>query len=477
MATIGYVEIAERYASVTTGPRLTYSFETQEGQPVDGSNPMLRDLSPFTMFLLPPGGGTGADLVAPYVEAVGEEAFAYVEPFTLNVEAYTGASSVNTASQQAANNIRATFGMSMVDPNNSQSYDNTISNLESTVSVAQVTRYQGGSGEVIPTMCDGFTAADIALQVAQILNVPPLTLLINPSEMAITYQSIQNYTDRGRNGFIFQRWGEGQPTISFSGSTGAYMAGEGTSGAGFGGLEGLTRHNVGGALLNATSGLNEAQASDGYTNVATGVQFATMRDSAAFQNFISLYHFYRNNGLIYDTIGKSEAHLFVGSVAISYDQWIYVGHIESFEFSFTEESQHRMEWSMEFVCDEMYDTATSPSVVLPMYTPEPNPAYPGRASDRGGGSLSSHDAVVSSNGTAWLGVTGGPDSFQDNSSFDTSAYGNDLVAAWEDHGDDPDVPGSQWPTTQWENSAYTNQEDRDREEEMQQWIENLTKDD
>jgi hypothetical protein len=300
----------------------------------------------------------------------------------------------------------------------------------------------------------------------------PLTLLINPNDMSITYQSLQNYTDRGRNGFIFQRWGEAQPTISFSGSTGAFLAAESTSSVATGGS--VTIKNVGDALLAATSGHAEAEASDGYTNVATGVQFATMRDSAAFQNFISLYHFYRNNGLIYDTITKSEAHLFVGAVAIHYDQWVYVGHIESFEFSFTDENQPRMEWSMEFTVDEMYDTATSPAVVLPMEAPQPNPAYPGRIAGRGGNSLSAADAVLSSNGTAWLGITGGPGSFQDNSTFDTGPYpfGDDLEATWDGPDDDSDRTESEWPTTYGDENAYVNQEDRNTDE-MQQWLDGL----
>ena len=68
----------------------------------------------------------------------------------------------------------------------------------------------------------------------------------------------------------------------------------------------------------------------------------------------------------------------VGSVAIDYDQWTYVGHIESFEFSYQEGMPHRLEWSMEFVCDKMYDNAQTPVIVQPMRAPQPNPSYPSR---------------------------------------------------------------------------------------------------
>jgi len=46
--------IAARYDGLPTGPGLFYSFETQRGYPVDGTNPLLRVLSPFTLRLIPP---------------------------------------------------------------------------------------------------------------------------------------------------------------------------------------------------------------------------------------------------------------------------------------------------------------------------------------------------------------------------------------------------------------------------------------
>ena len=88
---------------------------------------------------------------------------------------------------------------------------------------------------------------------------------------------------------------------------------------------------------------------------------------------MSLFHIYRNNGYIYDTIGKSEAHLFIGSVAIDYDQMTYIGNIDSFEYTYSEEMQHRIEWSMEFTVGRIYDHAEEPVVVAPQSTPNPGP--------------------------------------------------------------------------------------------------------
>jgi len=48
------VEAANRYDGVGVGPRLEYSFESQPGIPIDGTNALLRQLSPFTIRILPP---------------------------------------------------------------------------------------------------------------------------------------------------------------------------------------------------------------------------------------------------------------------------------------------------------------------------------------------------------------------------------------------------------------------------------------
>ena len=63
----------------------------------------------------------------------------------------------------------------------------------------------------------------------------------------------------------------------------------------------------------------------------------------------------------------------IGSVAIDYDQMTYIGHIDSFEYSYNEAMPHRIEWSMEFVVDRTYDHAEEPVVVTPQSTPNPGP--------------------------------------------------------------------------------------------------------
>jgi hypothetical protein len=54
MAKLGEVLAANRYEALVVGPRLAVTYETQAGQPVDGSSKLARELSPFQIRLLPP---------------------------------------------------------------------------------------------------------------------------------------------------------------------------------------------------------------------------------------------------------------------------------------------------------------------------------------------------------------------------------------------------------------------------------------
>lgn len=322
--------IAARYDGMPVGPGLAYSFETQESYPVDAGNPLLRDLSPFTLRVIVPS-LLGADL-------------------GVDVNMIGRANAAVQSQEAASNAVRTAFGISTVSGSGQAAV--RLASLQQIVSAGQVV-----SGATTDTersvFVDATTAADIAYQVERMLQTPPLTLLVNPREMSINYGVIQNYNDRTRLGKVFQRWGESQPTISFSGSTGGFVAAMNPS--------------------KFSGNTNE-------TTVPSGLQFAAKRESAAFQNFVALYQFYRNNGYIYDTIGRTQAHLMIGAIAIDYDQWTYVGHIESFEVSYTEASQHRVEWSMEFVVEAMYDNADAVVSVQPMIAPTPSPSYPSRSS-------------------------------------------------------------------------------------------------
>jgi hypothetical protein len=320
--------IASRYDGLPAGPSLEYSFETQESIPVDNSNPLLRDYSPFTLRMVLP------------------EVLGNVSGVDVNL---LGRANQDTGSFESySNQVRNAFGTASINPGNNYASEAQyrLGRLEQTISAGQVLSTAASSQERA-VLTDRFTAADIVFQLERMLQVPPLTLFVNPSEISVTYSPVQQYQNRTRYALIFERWGEGQPTLSISGSSGGFTAGATT-------------------------------VSLGETNSVSGTQWASRRDSAAFQNFNALYHFYRNNGYIYDLIGKSEAQLMTGSIAIDWDQVTYVGNINSFEYSYQAETPNRLEWSMEFTVSRYFDTAESPVVVQPMEAPQPNPAYPGR---------------------------------------------------------------------------------------------------
>lgn len=190
-----------------------------------------------------------------------------------------------------------------------------------------------------PAIADVYTAVDIARQLSAIVNTPPLVMLINPTSFAIAYNKIQQYQERSRMGFIYQVWGEEQPKISMTARCGAFISGQ------------------------------------------SGLQFASRRDSKAWQNLMNVFHLFRNSGYIHDTIGKSFAHLMVGSLSIRYDGWVYYGHMESFSFAHDEEHIHGgVDFTIEFVVSAMVDTSQQIFSVSPLKSPVPSlsdPRYQG----------------------------------------------------------------------------------------------------
>jgi hypothetical protein len=335
MAKLGEVLAANRYEALVVGPRLAVTYETQAGQPVDGSSKLARELSPFQIRLLPPDA---------LLAAADAPSGSIVDGTNTDV-GLISASLVGSDKSADANELANTLSRATAIQVSATGQFENVAALKSLLANGKFLQDQGDN--TFPTIADATTAADIALQVQAILEAPPLILLVNPSEFSINYTKIQNYGTRTRYGFIFESWGEEQPTMSINGSTGAFIAG---------------------AADSANVSAESAQFS-GETASVSGVQFASKRDSAAWQNLMALYTFYRNNGYIYDTVGESEAHLFIGAVAIDYDQWTYVGHFESFSYSYDEGTPNRIEWSAEFVVSRMYDWASSPSVVLPQTAP------------------------------------------------------------------------------------------------------------
>jgi hypothetical protein len=302
MARIGSAPVASRYDGLQVGAHFAYSFEAQDGVPVDGGRQDLRDRSPMTFRIVPPdvllsfGQGSSTDLLQ--------------------------AASLGYNQSQ----VRSALAKVTVTGVGS----NPSGQVQAFVSAGKVSR--GGVNEFSPSLADALTAADIGLQVQKALDAPPLTLFVNPSEMSIQFTKVQSYQSVTRYGYVFESWGEDQPSMSCSGSTGGFYAGA----------------------------VGELDVRAFRSKFVSGLLGVSKVDSAAWQNFTSLVHFYKNNGYIYDTINKTESSLMVGHVAISYDQWVYLGHFESFSYSYNEAMPHRVEYSFEFKVSRMYDT-TAPT--------------------------------------------------------------------------------------------------------------------
>jgi len=347
------VPAAQLYAKLAAGPGWQREYEIQQGIPIDGSNASLRDPtygSPFTFRIMPPEVLVNALTSQPDPEA----------PQIGIMGAALNESSDFTAKRTRIAALRATSFVADTEAG--------IKRLEALIALNGVLFDPSNSrtsAANVPAISDVTQAANVLLQLNRALQTPPLTLLINPSQLNISYGTIQNYSERNRYGYIFQRWGEQQIRMNVQGKTGAFIAG----------VKALTPQtneiqNFGG--IGARSG-----GAIPSTPFATGVQFATKRDSASWQNLMSLFTFYRNNGYIYDNLEQTEAHLFIGSIAIDYDQNTWIGHFENFEWQYTEQNQlGGVEFSFEFVVDIFYDNAQREFQVLPIAAPTPSPSDP-----------------------------------------------------------------------------------------------------
>ncbi len=325
---------------------ITVQLEPNEAIQVETSDAMLRNLSPFMIRVEAPLiYGEDGGFQNKKINSVATD-FSVGSGFGTDLTGYDQARKALAQSGIAGLNTSKS-GMGSVQefvsqnstPNTRPSPDGSLAN-------------DIGGNLSAPAIADVYTAVDIARQLAAVINTPPLVLLINPTTFSVSYNKIQQHQERTRHGLVFQAWGEDQPKISFTARCGAFISG------------------------------------------GRGVQFASRRDSMAWQNLMNAFHLFRNAGYIHDTVGKSNAHLAVGSLSIRYDGWIYYGHMESFNFANDEEHMHGgIEFAMEFVASAMVDTAQPPYVVTPMKSPMPSPSDPryqgmGYANDTRAGVLS-----------------------------------------------------------------------------------------
>jgi len=319
------------YQGLRVGPELDIQYESLQATQVELSKGLARVLSPFIIQVEPPlvFGGVGG--------------FPGGQTGIQSVTAYGSAQGASSGYQSARANLSksgiGSLGYTAGSPEALVTSNSRATGKEGFPGKASVSNH-GNLGA--PAIADVYAAVDIAMQLSAQLNTPPLVLLINPTSLTVDRTKLQQYQDRTRYGYVFQAWGEEQPKLSITAKCGAFVSG------------------------------------------GRGVHMASKRDSLAWQNLMNAFHFYRNNGYIYDTVGKSNAHHFVGALSIQYDQWIYYGHMESFSFTMEDTSQQGgIEFSMEFTVSRMLDTAPQPFTVLPMKSPTPSlsdPRYSGMGS-------------------------------------------------------------------------------------------------
>lgn len=334
------------------GPATQFVYVPQTGTiPIISSDVSLRSYSPFTISLLPPLfylqnpelllNQSVQTSVQPPVGGVP------TPPLNLGIIGKVGTNSIP--------NFRDTVRQ-LRDPtlNNSQANQNgqTRDKTQQAQKVIggrlqkPATGSNGGTTPINkglkPAISDVDVARDIAAQLSRLLNVPPLTLYINPNNFSLSFTKIQQYSERTRTGYVYQTWGEEQPKLSVSGRIGAFLAGRSGSTA----------------------------------NAVSGVQFASKRDSASFQQLMNLLVFFKNNGYIKDTIGKALAPQLIGIVSIEYDQNTYLGYFDSFSWGYNEQTQNGgIEFSFEFTVTQQYDNAQS-NKVSPLSAPTVSPSDP-----------------------------------------------------------------------------------------------------
>lgn len=176
-----------------------------------------------------------------------------------------------------------------------------------------------------------------ALQIAiqQMASTPPLRMVLNPESFKVSSQKVISDGNWGRNGagIGIEHWGDGQDTISASGRVAGFYA--------------LDQGNVGTNALGRSPGL---------TRMARAFSFS-------YQNFLSLYLIYRNNGGVWleDFADAKNAKTtkpnnlaLVGSVYIYYDNTIYIGSFDSFEMSEEDTAPFTLSYSFNFTVRASY---------------------------------------------------------------------------------------------------------------------------
>lgn len=335
---------ARFFEGLPTGPNFQRSYQTQRSIPIDGSKASLRSFSPFTLKVLPPLVlGDHANIIPIATPRSSEEG---VDVSSGRPADFAGAirglnqrrrertEETYSALLQGGSSIPGLSSASLVSIE--EGIANTARNQAISPTVPEASRHR-----IVPALANDSVALSMLIQIRRIMDTPPLVLYINPNSFSVTHTKIAQLQERNRYGYIYQAWGEELQKVSFSGSIGAFIAGR-------------------------TSPTQ---------SIASGVQFASRRDSASFQQLMALLAMYQSSGNIQDfsanaTGRQSRANLLIGNIAIEYDQNVYVGHMESFSYTEEETLQNGgLKFDIDFTAVRVYDLAPQRVSIAPQNAP------------------------------------------------------------------------------------------------------------
>jgi len=156
----------------------------------------------------------------------------------------------------------------------------------------------------------------VKLAMDAMANAPPLRMMVNPKQFSVKGEKIVSDGNWGRNGPIVEHWGNNQDKISASGSVTGFYA--------------VDINNAGGP----------------------GLSRMARNYSQNWQNFQSLYLFYKNNGGLYTkdfTSSDNSMNLtMLGSVYIYYDSILYLGSFDTFSISESDTAPFSVDYSYDF---------------------------------------------------------------------------------------------------------------------------------
>lgn len=336
----------------STGVTFGRAIDVQEGIPLYGSRSDLRTYSPFVIRVVLPsilGGdrttmlqtGLAPERAPPTLEAP------TVRSSNQNMN-YSGAMQDPSVDPSGAGAYKSLVNkglalpglteaseVSLEDAYNQAIFQQQFSQQQRNVNTSPASARNGGE---TPAMTNDTTALSLALQIKRLSKIPPLVMLINPSSMKVDYTKGSQNQNRNRYGFVYEAWGEEFPKVSFTFKIGAYTAG----------------------LANVSQ----------RGSVVSGTQRASRNDSAAYQQLMNLLALYQGGTYLQDTEQNTRAFPMVGNLAIEYDQKVYVGHMESLNFTDDDQHQHgNIEVSVDFVANKIYDLASQPGEISPLRAP------------------------------------------------------------------------------------------------------------